>query len=78
MTYIGYARATIHKMDEETVRTQRDYLRKASEVIFTYLDQQYGSYKNAPDDHPLWEAVNNIGWAESELPDEDEEDREAA
>jgi hypothetical protein len=50
-------------MDEETEAAAKalcEMLDAASSIIYSQLDQQFGSYKRAPDDHPLFEVAQTV------------------
>ena len=49
-----------HLLSEETVKEIRASLDAAERTLYGYLDKSFGSYKKAPDDHPVFEALQSI------------------
>jgi hypothetical protein len=72
------------ELDEDIINEMRESLKNAEGIVYAYLDKEFGSYKKAPDDHPLLKAVQSINDAafhlstEEEDDEEEEEDREEA
>jgi hypothetical protein len=64
-------------MNEDDIKEIRNNLDTASSLIYQHLKELFGSYKKAPDDHPLLKALDAIGAAHLSLPDEEEDDDEA-
>jgi vacuolar-type H+-ATPase subunit I/STV1 len=56
----------------------RSNLEGTQAILLRCPTKEFGSYKNAPDDHPALQALSKIDCALIELPpeDEDEEDEE--
>jgi len=52
--------AEIHLLSEETVKEIRVSLDTAEKILYGYLDKSFGSYKKAPDDHPVFGALQSI------------------
>jgi hypothetical protein len=65
-------------MEDETIKEIGEHLDAAKLVIYAYLSGLFGSFKNVPDDHPLFKAVKAIESARSLLPDVEEDDEAPA
>jgi hypothetical protein len=50
----------LHLLSEDTVNEIRASLDAAQKILYGYLDKSFGSYKKAPDDHPVFEALQSI------------------
>ncbi len=53
-------RGECHLLSEDTVKEIRASLDAAEKTLYGYLDKTFGSYKKAPDDHPVFEALQSI------------------
>ena len=71
ITIIGDAYMTLDKDAIEEIRSALD---DASTTLYAYLNTSFGSYKKAPDDHPIFKALQSIKDAVDRLPEEDEEE----
>jgi hypothetical protein len=49
-----------HLFSKDTVKEIRASLDTAEMILYGYLDKSFGSYKKAPDDHPVFEALQSI------------------
>jgi hypothetical protein len=49
-----------HLLSDDAVKEIRSSLDAAERILYGYLDKSFGSYKKAPDDHPLFEALQSI------------------
>ena len=47
-------------LDKDAIEEIRSALDDASTTLYNYLDKSFGSYKKAPDDHPVFEAFQSI------------------
>jgi hypothetical protein len=50
----------LHLLSEDAVKEIRASLDAAEKILYGYLDKSFGSYKKAPDDHPVFEALQSI------------------
>ena len=50
----------LHLLSEGTIKEIRASLDAAQKTLYGYLDKSFGSYKKAPDDHPVFEALQSI------------------
>ena len=50
----------LHLFSEDTVKEIRASLDTAEMILYGYLDKSFGSCKKAPDDHPVFEALQSI------------------
>jgi hypothetical protein len=60
-----------HLLSEDSVKEIRASLDAAEKVLYAYLDKSFGSYKKAPDDHPVFEALQSIKDVADHFSDED-------
>jgi hypothetical protein len=49
-----------HLISEDAIKEIRASLDAAEKILYGYLDKSFGSYKKAPDDHPVFEALQSI------------------
>jgi len=63
----------IHLLSKETVKEIRVSLDTAEKILYGYLDKSFGSYKKAPDDHPVFGALQSIKDVADHFSEEDEE-----
>jgi hypothetical protein len=52
--------SALHLLSEDVVKEIRASLDAAEKILYGYLDKSFGSYKKAPDDHPVFEALQSI------------------
>jgi hypothetical protein len=52
--------SALHLLSENAVKEIRASLDAAEKILYGYLDKSFGSYKKAPDDHPVFEALQSI------------------
>ena len=64
----------IHLLSEDAVKEIRASLDAAEKILYGYLDESFGSYKMAPDDHPVFNALQSIKDVADHFPEEDEEE----
>jgi hypothetical protein len=50
----------IHLLSEDAIKEIRASLDAAETILYGYLDKSFGSYKKAPDDHPVFSALQSI------------------
>jgi hypothetical protein len=60
-----------HLLSEDSVKEIRASLDAAEKILYGYLDKSFGSYKKAPDDHPVFEALQSIKDVADHFSDED-------
>jgi hypothetical protein len=60
-----------HLLSEDAVKEIRASLDAAEKILYGYLDKSFGSYKKAPDDHPVFEALQSIKDVADHFSDED-------
>jgi hypothetical protein len=65
-------------MEEDDIKELREHLETAHLVILEQLSELFGSHKRAPDDHPLWKAVEALEKAQGLLPSVGEDEDETA
>jgi hypothetical protein len=65
--------AEIHLLSEETVKEIRVSLDTAEKILYGYLDKSFGSYKKAPDDHPVFGALQSIKDVADHFSEEEED-----
>ena len=65
--------AEIHLLSEETVKEIRVSLDTAERILYGYLDKSFGSYKKAPDDHPVFGALESIKDVADHFSEEEED-----
>jgi len=66
-------------MDDDAIKEIREHASNAERILYDHLNQLFGSYKKAPDDHPVFAALKSIQTiAGLVASDEDEEETTAA
>jgi hypothetical protein len=63
--------SAVHLLSEETVKDIRASLDAARKTLYGYLDKSFGGYKKAPDDHPVFEALQSIKDVADHFSDDD-------
>ena len=66
------------KLDQETVTEVRQHLNNAETILYAYLDQSFGSFKKAPEDHPLFKALQSINEVGVMFASQDDDEEEGA
>lgn len=66
-----------YALEDSTALAMAKHVDDATWVILRYLSSQFGSYKQAPDDHPLWEATKLLSDVAFHLPSDWEEEDDA-
>jgi hypothetical protein len=61
----------IHLLSEDTIKEIRASLDAAERILYGYLDKSFGSYKKAPDDHPIFMALQSIKDIADHFPEEE-------
>src|SRR5229473_153767 len=60
----------IHLLSEDAIKEIRASLDAAEKILYGYLDKSFGSYKKAPDDHPVFSALQSIKDVADHFPEE--------
>src|SRR5260221_1666860 len=61
----------IHLLSEDAIKEIRASLDAAEKILYGYLDKSFGSYKKAPDDHPVFSALQSIKDVADHFPEEE-------
>jgi hypothetical protein len=64
----------IHLLSADAIKEIRASLDAAQSTLYEYLDKSFGSYKKAPDDHPVFSALQSIKDVADHFSEEDEEE----
>ena len=62
--------------DDDEIKEIMHCLDAAELPLYAHLDQQFGSYKKAPDDHWIFNALNRIKDAKDYFPSVEEDETE--
>jgi hypothetical protein len=62
------------ELDRKAVEEILSSLDDASTTLYDYLAASFGHYKKAPDDHPVFRALQSIKDVVDHFPEDDEED----
>jgi hypothetical protein len=65
-------------MENHDIKEVRNRLDNAASILYRVLDEQFGSFKKAPDDHALLKAADEITNALLCLPEVEEDDQDEA